>query len=158
MKLLESIGVPSSPSHLLSFINRMNKLNASLSSNGEDDRPAPILLHCSAGVGRTGTYLSISSLLPLLSLLRAGPELESTLSASTDGALQQPAHSLKEEYPVDSTIQTDSRQVCCDFVGLTVDRIRDQRTTMVQTKDQLEFVYNALQTAWTESSSTVESG
>lgn len=33
---------------------------------------------------------------------------------------------------------------------MTVDKVRDQRTTMVQTKDQLGFVYQALQTAWEE--------
>ncbi|GAA5898547.1 protein tyrosine phosphatase family protein [Sporobolomyces salmoneus] len=132
-------GVPESPEHLLSFINRMNQLNTFLSPSNDSVLP-PILLHCSAGVGRTGTYLTISSLLPLLSLLRTQPTLSSSLPTTTG---RKEPHPLKEDYG--ETIQGE-----LDLVGMTVDRIRDQRTTMVQTKEQLRFVYEALRTAWTQ--------
>ncbi|GAA5843311.1 hypothetical protein JCM5353_005271 [Sporobolomyces roseus] len=126
-------GVPEDPSHLVSFINRMNALNLSLSSSSSSSSPSPILLHCSAGVGRTGTYLTISSLLPLLKLYVSNPSL--TPSPTT----KEERHPIGEGYPHRG-----------DFVGMTVDKVRDQRTTMVQTKDQLGFVYQALQTAWEE--------
>jgi len=149
--LLFSKGVPSSPCHLLKFIDRMNKLNESLhhqDSNANEPLP-PILLHCSAGVGRTGTYLTIASLLPLLSLMKRQPLLKSNLLSSTRD------HPLGVDYPFKDLIRRfnhhdhdDDDEI--DFVGLTVDRIRDQRTTMVQTREQLEFIYKALEIAWQE--------
>ncbi|GAA5938411.1 tyrosine-protein phosphatase [Sporobolomyces koalae] len=142
-------GVPASPSHLLSFIQRMNQLNAKLSSESTTTEPstdpAPILLHCSAGVGRTGTYLAISSLLPLLD------HLESTPSSPVPprDVVDRIQETNPTSYPFEQTIQG-----AVDHVGLTVDGIRDQRTTMVQTKEQLAFVYEALRVAWTERSTT----
>jgi len=123
-------GVPEDPSHLVSFISRMNLLNSSLSPS-----PSPILIHCSAGVGRTGTYLSISSLLPLLKLYASNSSLPSPSTTTRE----DDHHPIGESYPHKG-----------DYVGMTVDRIRDQRTTMVQTKDQLGFVYQALRTSWEE--------
>ncbi|GAA5961034.1 hypothetical protein JCM3765_006509 [Sporobolomyces pararoseus] len=130
-------GVPESPSDLLTFVKQMQNRNKELSDVAQS--PAPILVHCSAGVGRTGTYITIASLLPLLSLLKRQPNWQSTLS--TKGP-----HPLGEDYPASEMI----KGAPIDFVGLTVDRIRDQRTTMVQTKEQLEFIYEALRYAWVE--------
>lgn len=37
-----------------------------------------------------------------------------------------------------------------DWVGMTVDGLRDQRVLMVQTKRQLEWCFQALEVAWWE--------
>lgn len=133
-------GVPESPTDLLTFIRQMQDCNHRFS-----DSTAPMLVHCSAGVGRTGTYITISSLLPLLSLLKRNPNLQSTLSTNVP-------HPLGQDYPANETINGAP----IDFVGLTVDRIRDQRTTMVQTREQLEFIFEALRYAWVEMDSNDE--
>ncbi|GAA5892856.1 hypothetical protein JCM5296_006024 [Sporobolomyces johnsonii] len=125
-------GVPESPLHLLRFIQRMNTLNASLSSS---IAPAPILLHCSAGVGRTGTYITLSSLLPVLSRLRISPSSLPPPPSSLDHPLAP--------YPAKNTIPGT-----VDYVGLTIDGLRDQRTTMVQTTEQILWVFKALVDAW----------
>ncbi|CEQ41844.1 SPOSA6832_03595 [Sporobolomyces salmonicolor] len=125
-------GVPESPLHLLRFIQRMNTLNASLSSSVT---PAPILLHCSAGVGRTGTYITISSLLPVLSCLRNSPSTLPPPPPTLDHPLAP--------YPAKKTIAGT-----VDYVGWTIDGLRDQRTTMVQTTEQILWVFKALVVAW----------
>lgn len=124
-------GVPNYPSHLLAFIRTMTSLHHTLSPL------SPPLLHCSAGVGRTGTYLTIASLLPLLSLFRtAPPPLE---------PLEHPSNHPLPPYPADELLPGTR-----DYVGLTIDGLRDHRTTMCQTLEQVRWCYEALEVAWRE--------
>ncbi len=44
-------GVPEHPTSLLQFVRRVMTANA--------DSEPPILVHCSAGVGRTGTFITL---------------------------------------------------------------------------------------------------
>ncbi|GAA5884602.1 hypothetical protein JCM6882_005317 [Rhodosporidiobolus microsporus] len=131
-------GVPDSPTHLVRFIHRVHQLNASLAPSPSSPE-SPILVHCSAGVGRTGTLIAISSLLPLLTHLRS--------SSSSSAALPVPppptAHPLGA-YPTTTLLPNGVP----DYVGATIDGLRDQRTTMAQTQDQVLFVYQALIAAW----------
>ncbi|BGP01314.1 Tyrosine-protein phosphatase 1 [Rhodotorula toruloides] len=138
-------GVPEDASHLLRFIQRVHCLNASLSSPSSST-PAPILLHCSAGVGRTGTFIAISSLLPLLSYISRHP------SAPLPHPPQDPSHPLGA-YPAHRALlepNSAPREQVVDYVGATIDGLRDQRTTMCQTHEQVGWVWEALREAWRE--------
>ena len=104
--------MPDSATHLVAFIKSMEQLAGS----------SPILLHCSAGVGRTGTYITIASLLPLLAL---------------DQIVLQPL-------PVPAGGYDGGELVERDFVGLTIDGLREQRCTMVQNADQVRWCFEAL--------------
>ncbi|BGP30646.1 hypothetical protein JCM10296v2_002403 [Rhodotorula toruloides] len=136
-------GVPEDASHLLRFIQRVHSLNSSLSPTSSST-PAPVLLHCSAGVGRTGTFIAISSLLPLLSYLSRHP------SAPLPRPPQDPSHPLGA-YPAHRTLlvpKSGAREQVVDYVGATIDGLRDQRTTMCQTNEQVGWVWEALGEAW----------
>jgi protein-tyrosine phosphatase len=133
-KLRSPIGIPSDVTHLVNFTKSMLSLNTSLSSTPSN--PAPILVGCSAGVGRTGTFMTIASLLPLIS--GPFPSLLPLPPTPTDHPLGP--------YPSDKIEQLGVTPR--DFVGLTIDGLREQRCTMVQTHKQVMFCFEALKEAW----------
>ncbi|XP_059690128.1 receptor-type tyrosine-protein phosphatase kappa-like [Gavia stellata] len=88
-------GVPTNPAQLLGLVEVVNK-------KGLEAPAGPVLVHCSAGIGRTGTFIALDF------LLKMG----------------------KAEGKVD--------------VFHCVQRLREQRVSMVQTKEQYIFLYEVL--------------
>ncbi|NXD88718.1 PTPRK phosphatase, partial [Halcyon senegalensis] len=88
-------GVPRNPAQLLWLMEVVNK-------RGLETPSGPVLVHCSAGIGRTGTFIALDF------LLKMG----------------------KAEGKVD--------------VFHCVQKLREQRVSMVQTKEQYIFLYEAL--------------
>ena len=94
----------------------------------------PLQVHCSAGVGRTGALISISSL--LFDVERWKRNLE-----TGDLAL-----------PVKDVLPPIRSQLTNDPIGRTIDALRMQRVGMVQTKEQEHFIYRCVAAAWKENS------
>ncbi|XP_020296324.1 tyrosine-protein phosphatase corkscrew-like isoform X2 [Pseudomyrmex gracilis] len=107
-------GVPSDPGCVLNFLHDVNARQESIArqetlaatiSKKNESCIGPILVHCSAGIGRTGTFIAIDMILD-----------------------QIKHYGLNCEIDIQRSIQ----------------RIRSQRSGMVQTEAQYKFVYLAV--------------
>ncbi|XP_040903375.1 tyrosine-protein phosphatase non-receptor type 11b isoform X3 [Toxotes jaculatrix] len=93
-------GVPNEPGGVLWFLEEVNRTQNTIPKTG------PIVVHCSAGIGRTGTIIVIDILIDIIN--RQGLD--------------------------------------CDIdIPKTIQRVRQQRSGMVQTEAQYKFIYMAVQ-------------
>ncbi|KAF9357023.1 hypothetical protein BGX26_004359 [Mortierella sp. AD094] len=131
-------GVPESPIEVLKVVQLANTHNTLVSAG-------PMVVHCSAGCGRTGAFCVIDS---ILSELRNNPE------AILTGRLQAKAStSFQSNSPNERVLNMTKRDLSQtirksdpmeDVVFVTVNRFREQRLSMVQCLRQYVFCYEAI--------------
>lgn len=104
--------VPENPQSLLDLVSRVDSLSkAHFLQNGVQ---APPVVHCSAGVGRTGTFIAADKTLRRLWDAFSYPS----------GAGRQP--------------------VCVEEIRELVRGLKNERSRMVQTPEQYKFIYEAV--------------
>ena len=130
-------GAPAHPGHLLALIEHCNAVVRShggapaggaprLARDGE----RPIVVHCSAGCGRTGTYITVDSVIDVIKRQQAA-------------AQGRPKHIPEDEVmDVDSDGWLGRDDV--DLVAETVESLRLQRLSMVQTLKQFVLCYESV--------------
>ncbi|RMZ80182.1 hypothetical protein DV737_g3125, partial [Chaetothyriales sp. CBS 132003] len=114
-------GAPTSPCVILALIDLVNKCPA-------PKHETPILVHCSAGCGRTGTYCTIDSVIDMLKRQRV--------------AHAQPhnPHHDRMEVDQEAWVQRDDE----DLIAKTVEDFRHQRLSMVQNLRQFVLCYETV--------------
>ncbi|KAF8215805.1 protein-tyrosine phosphatase-like protein [Mycena galopus ATCC 62051] len=117
---------PEDQAKLLAFLRLVDTTNRQTSL----DPDPPIIVGCSAGIGRTGTFIAISS------LLRAHGFLPAANSPSVL-SLSSPLGPLPTAFDE-------------DLVGQEVDSLREQRPGMVQRPSQLQLIYSLLESAFVQ--------
>ncbi|TDG41413.1 hypothetical protein AWZ03_012169 [Drosophila navojoa] len=102
-------GVPADPGCVLNFLQDVNTRQSSLAQAGE--KPGPICVHCSAGIGRTGTFIVIDMILD--QIVRNGLDTEIDIQrtiqmvrSQRSGMVQTEAQYKFVYYAVQHYIQT----------------------------------------------------
>ncbi|KDQ31375.1 hypothetical protein PLEOSDRAFT_1037062 [Pleurotus ostreatus PC15] len=133
-------GVPSRRDQpaLLNFarlVDTLNKtpLSADIISSNDTPSDPPIMVGCSAGIGRTGTFIAISSILRAFGLINP-----TTLNNSHQELVM----------PFKSPLGPIPQEFADDMVVEEVDSLREQRPGMVQQDQQILFVYEILTSAF----------
>lgn len=131
----QGVPKPEDRAALLSFIQLVDRTNRDISLTSDPNDPSldpdpPIIVGCSAGIGRTGSFIALSSLLRKHGILPApsSPAPSTSLPPSPLG-------------PLPNDFQDD-------LVAQEVDSLREQRPGMVQRDEQILLIYEMLAAAF----------
>ena len=122
------------------FVEETNRDVSELPGGEELDPDPPIIVNCSAGVGRTGSFIALTSLLRKYGFL---PPPASPPS-SDDGEWKLTPSLL-------GPLPEELRE---DLVAQEIDMLREQRPWMVQKEGQVAFIYEMLLAAFEEREAT----
>jgi len=110
---------------------KLTEMSNALNTPGDE---SPRIVHCSAGVGRSGTFIALDYLLS---------ELE-------DGAFDElDLGNEGDDEPI-AAAPVSGKLAKNDPIMETVDRLRMQRMMMVQGESQFVFLYEVLREKWLE--------
>ena len=143
-------GAPASPSQLLGLVELSNLMQRATSAPTHsprsdepesDEAPRPMLVHCSAGCGRTGTFCTIDSVIDMLKRQRkeiksgiTPMEISSSPADDYLGKGVEAAH-VAGDWIFDQDL---------DLVEKTVEDFRGQRLSMVQSLRQYVLCYETV--------------
>lgn len=135
-------GAPAHPTHLLGLIEQCDNVvrhyNGNSPSKPEPAKTRPIIVHCSAGCGRTGTFCTVDSVLDMLKRQRQVKRTrQSTPMDIDEGNKTASAKDIREN---GSWVHDDE----IDLIAKTVEDFRLQRLSMVQSLRQFVLCYESV--------------
>lgn len=143
-------GTPTSPSQVLTLIELINQLHRAsespvlstrFSDPENDESPRPMLVHCSAGCGRTGTFCTIDSVLDMMK--RQRKEVRSGVTPMEFMPSPVADYMGKGKALQESNMESDwIFDQDLDLVQKTVEDFRSQRISMVQNLKQYVLCYD----------------
>lgn len=145
-------GAPAHPAHLLGLVEQTNAVvrasnrSRSIDPSTADERP--ILVHCSAGCGRTGTFCTVDSVIDMLKRQR----ITNSSTSHSPMDIDTPPRKGSEGGFFASQFQDSSDNIDGpwlkrhdqDLVEKTVEDFRHQRISMVQSLRQYVLCYESI--------------
>ncbi|KAG9245124.1 phosphatase-like protein [Calycina marina] len=144
-------GAPASPGQLLNLVELSNQMQRAASSSTASPRSMependqgvrPMLVHCSAGCGRTGTFCTIDSVIDMLKRQRKDiksgvtpMDVETSAGGDYIGKGKAPKAGIDGDWIFDQDI---------DLIERTVEDFRLQRLSMVQSLKQYVLCYETI--------------
>ncbi len=145
-------GAPAHPAHLLALVEQCDAVVRStfvgLSSGPDPPSERPVLVHCSAGCGRTGTFCTVDSVVDMLkrqrsvrpSTRQASPmDVDSDSGGGNPFFGQQVGAGKSGDNERDWLARDD-----LDLIEKTVEELRLQRLSMVQSLRQFVLCYETV--------------
>jgi tyrosine-protein phosphatase 2/3 len=154
-------GAPAHPAHLLGLVEQCDAVVRSTTTRTHSNEPEPtnkrpVLVHCSAGCGRTGTFCTVDSVIDMLKRQRIsrlqretspmdvdGPRRSMSINKKEGGSFfppQQSSSSSNENSIDGNWVYRDDQ----DLVEKTVEDFRRQRLSMVQSLRQYVLCYESI--------------
>lgn len=145
-------GAPAQPSHLLGLVELSNSIQrgalppgVAAQTKSDDPEPAtftrPILVHCSAGCGRTGTFCTVDSVIDMLKRQRKEHRSGVTpMDLSTSDRADYMGKSEPSELSENDWVYNPN----IDLIEHTVEDFRKQRISMVQSLRQYVLCYETV--------------
>ncbi|KAJ3813927.1 protein-tyrosine phosphatase-like protein [Lentinula aff. lateritia] len=128
-----SVPSPSDRAALFEFVRLVDRVNRQMPFDDSDvDVDPPIIVGCSAGIGRTGSFIAMNSLL------------------RHAGFLPPPATIYNSHTPVVGPLGPLPTSLSADLVSQEIDSLREQRAGMVQRPEQAVLVYEMMVGAYVE--------
>ena len=135
-------GAPAHPTHLLGLIEQcdavVRSVNGSSISQPEPPNSRPVIVHCSAGCGRTGTFCTVDSVLDMLKRQRQARQARQTTPMDVDSEAKLKKKKNERE---EGSWVTDEN---LDLIAKTVEDFRLQRLSMVQSLRQFVLCYESV--------------
>lgn len=158
-------GAPAHPAHILGLIDHTDAVvrstqpttNSPFSPQSVTNaQRRPVLVHCSAGCGRTGTFCTVDSVLSMLRRQRLhrkrAREESSSGGSDGEGRAGMRRLGLNDEGDGDWITRDDEDLIC-----KVVSDFRDQRLSMVQSLRQFVLCYETV-LEWCARQSPLDSG
>lgn len=141
-------GAPAHPAHLLGLIEQcdavVRQVNGGSASSPDPPNSRPVLVHCSAGCGRTGTFCTVDTVIDMLKRqrqtrnARQGNPMDVDVSATSRKSQESPFFN-NDNVNGSWTMQDD-----LDLIEKTVEDFRLQRLSMVQSLRQFVLCYESV--------------
>lgn len=146
-------GAPAHPAHLLGLVEQCDVVVRQTQGGSVDDPDPPskhpVLVHCSAGCGRTGTFCTVDSVIDMLKRQRSVRSQRQTSPMDVDKA--PPANNKESPFfkPLNETVRDEVEgdwldRDDIDLIEKTVETFRHQRLSMVQSLRQFVLCYESV--------------
>lgn len=138
-------GAPAHPADLLGLVEQCDAV-VRANSAGRLPYERPMVVHCSAGCGRTGTFCTADSVLDILKRRQAEPKLDVQSSAKQPTPMEVEG-SGSSFFPTSTREQSSTQHIISDDIDLiekTVEEFRRQRISMVQSLRQFVLCYETM--------------
>lgn len=152
--------IPPDSETLISFMRDVKEANIKTSRENGFTKPGPLMVHCSAGVGRTGCYMLIDALLDELEHTQQYHDqhgVEKTVDNNMSISARQSANETTKHLDNHSVLDTQETPPLqrANPIFSTVNEMREQRMSMVANLAQYHFVHKALMHGISRSSAQV---
>jgi len=137
-------GAPAHPAHLLGLVEQCDAVvratNRFQGSDSESEISRPVMVHCSAGCGRTGTFCTVDTVIDMLKKQKISRESPPPVPEPVRSQSSQDQGNFFDYSKEDGWLDRDDQ----DLVEKTVEDFRHQRISMVQSLRQYVLCYESV--------------